>query len=109
MQKVIENIRLVLKPGGLLLFRDYAVGDKAQERFETCGNDKKPLASTSDKCFIRRDNTLSYFFTSEEIDEIFDRSGYTRAQNEYVYRQCHNNKTGITLQRRFIQGRFIKN
>lgn len=51
----IENIKSALRPGGLWLFRDYAVTDAAQARF-------KPERKLSDNLFVRQDGTLSYFF-----------------------------------------------
>ena len=51
----IGNIRNAIKPGGLLLFRDYAVEDAAQARFKA---DRK----LSESLFVRQDGTLAYFF-----------------------------------------------
>lgn len=52
----IDNIKSVLRPGGLWLFRDYAINDAAQYRFK---DDRK----LSDTLFVRQDGTLSYFFS----------------------------------------------
>jgi len=51
-----ENVKSIVKPGGLWLIRDYAVNDAAQLRFK---DDRK----ISDTLFVRQDGTLSYFFT----------------------------------------------
>lgn len=51
----VENVKAVLKEGGLWLIRDYAVNDAAQLRFK---EDRK----ISDSLFVRQDGTLSYFF-----------------------------------------------
>lgn len=50
----------VLKPGGLVLFRDYAAGDEAQQRFAEQDSSKKKLG---ENFYVRRDGTLAYFFT----------------------------------------------
>lgn len=51
----VENVKSVLRAGGLWLVRDYAVNDAAQMRFK---DDRK----IDDSLFVRQDGTLSYFF-----------------------------------------------
>ena len=57
----ISNIDTVLKPGGVLFFRDYAHGDGAEKRF---GSNSK----LGERWFVRQDGTLSYFF----IEGLFE-------------------------------------
>ncbi|MBA0810533.1 hypothetical protein Gohar_002519, partial [Gossypium harknessii] len=51
MPLVLQNIKKVLKPNGYVLFRDYAVGDLAQERFST--KDQQ----ISENFYVRGDGT----------------------------------------------------
>ena len=54
-QQVLHNLAAVLRPGGVLLFRDYAQYDMAMLRF-------KPGSKISENFYTRQDGTMSYFF-----------------------------------------------
>lgn len=54
MSLVLQNIKNILKPTGYVLFRDYAVGDLAQERLT--GKDQK----ISENFYVRGDGTVSF-------------------------------------------------
>lgn len=51
---MLQNLKKVLKPTGHVLFRDYATGDLAQERFD-CKDQK-----ISENFYVRGDGTVSY-------------------------------------------------
>lgn len=99
--RVVQNLRSLLRPGGLLLFRDYGRYDMAQIRF-------KQGSKIADNFYVRQDDTRSYFFTIEEVGELFERNGFDVQSNVYVNRRTINHKEKLNVPRTFLQGKFIR-
>ncbi|OWR51004.1 hypothetical protein KGM_208847 [Danaus plexippus plexippus] len=91
----------VLRPGGVLLFRDYGRYDMAQLRF-------KPGHKISENFYMRQDGTRSYFFTDNELAHLFVGAGFEIHMNDYVQRRTVNFKEGIDVPRIFVQGKYKK-
>lgn len=72
----IANVRRMLKPGGVVLFRDYGRGDLAQVRF-------KAGRYLDENFYIRGDGTRVYFFDEDELRCIFAGGG-TDENGEFV-------------------------
>jgi len=89
---VIRNLWQLLKPGGLVLFRDYGLYDMAQLRF-TPGN------KIAENLYVRQDGTRSYFFAEQELAQLFSRNGFDVVTNKYVHRRTLNRKEGIDVPR----------
>lgn len=98
---VIQNMSKLLKPGGVLLFRDYGRYDMAQIRFSAG-------SKISENFYVRQDGTRSYFFTIEEIGKLFEENGFKTHSNVYVNRRTINHKEKLNVPRTFLQGRFVK-
>ncbi|XP_038208689.1 tRNA N(3)-methylcytidine methyltransferase METTL6 [Zerene cesonia] len=90
-----------LKPGGVLLFRDYGRYDMAQLRF-------KPGHKIADNYYMRQDGTRTYYYTEEELADIFSKAGFEILSNTYVQRRTVNFKEGVDVPRIFVQGKYKK-
>ncbi|GBP08211.1 Methyltransferase-like protein 6 [Eumeta japonica] len=99
--KVAHVAWRALKPGGILLFRDYGRYDMAQLRF-------KPGHKIADNFYMRQDGTRSYYFTEEELLELFTEAGFEILMNTYVERRTVNLKEKIDVPRIFVQGKYRK-
>lgn len=99
--QVAEQLFKLLKPGGVLLFRDYGQYDMAQLRFKA-GN------KIAENFYVRQDNTRSYFFALDETKELFESAGFEVLQNNFIERRTVNKKENINVQRWFLQGKYRK-
>ncbi|KAK3815015.1 MAG: methyltransferase-like protein 6-like protein [Benniella sp.] len=103
LEAAVRNIKDVLKPGGMVCFRDYAVYDAAQVKFSS-----NPGHMLDTNLYVRQDGTLSLFFSTEQIRELFEKEGFTTLECEYVHRETINRAMDISIDRRFLQAKFIK-
>lgn len=99
--KVASNLHQLLKPGGILLFRDYGLYDMAQLRFKA--NNK-----IGENFYVRQDGTCSYFFSLKEAKELYESAGFDIIQNNFIERRTVNKKEGVDVKRWFIQGKYKK-
>ncbi|KAJ1995121.1 hypothetical protein GGI25_001347 [Coemansia spiralis] len=96
----VANIVEILKPGGRVLLRDYGMYDLAQLRF-------KAGHKLEDNLYVRQDGTLSYYFSTERLHELFVRYGnLIELENEYVVKRLVNLKKSIDSERIFAQAKF---
>lgn len=100
-RQTVSNIYRLLKPGGVVLFRDYGLYDMAQLRF-------KPGHKIAENFYMRQDGTRSYYFAEKEVSELFQKAGFTVLVNSYIHRRTINPKENIDVPRIFVQGKFRK-
>uniref|UniRef100_A0A0G4H2D0 Methyltransferase-like protein n=1 Tax=Chromera velia CCMP2878 TaxID=1169474 RepID=A0A0G4H2D0_9ALVE len=94
----------LLKPGGLLLFRDYGRFDLAQLRQAKSGK-----AKLGDNFYVRGDGTRAYYFTTEELLDLFVKeNGLEEVENRYHCREFTNRKMQLQMKRIWVQAKFRK-
>ena len=99
-QQAIKNVQRLLKPGGLVLFRDYGRGDLAQVRF-------KAGRWMEENFYVRGDGTRVYFFEKEELESIWG-DAFDVLNLDVDRRLIVNRQKKIKMYRCWIQGRFQK-
>ncbi|CAL9101102.1 uncharacterized protein LOC135673686 isoform X2 [Musa acuminata AAA Group] len=101
MSSVIEKCFSVLKPGCLLLFRDYGLYDMTMLRF-------LPEQRMGFREYMRSDGTFSYFFSLDIVRDLFLGAGFTELELEYCCITSVNRQRGKKMQRVWIHGKFQK-
>lgn len=108
-QQAVSNTLKVLKPGGVVLFRDYGRGDLAQVRF-------KKGRYLEENFYIRGDGTRVYFFDKEELERIWTgkvegeetATGFEVVDLGVDRRLLVNRAKQLKMYRCWMQGRFRK-
>ena len=57
---------------------------------------------------MRHDKTLAYYFSKEEVVELFKQIGFEVVEIKIIFRQIENRKTQVKMHRLWLQGKFIK-
>lgn len=98
-ENAVRALAKLLKPGGRILFRDYAEGDMAQARFAKS-------STIADNYFVRQDGTLSYFFNERRLHQLMCAAGLFRVYCKRVLRTNVNRKRQIVMNRVFLQAEY---
>ncbi|XP_045809053.1 tRNA N(3)-methylcytidine methyltransferase METTL6 isoform X2 [Trifolium pratense] len=89
MPKSIKECFTVLKPGGMVLFRDY---------------DKR----VGFREYMRSDGTRSYFFCLNTVRNLFLGAGFIELELDYCCVKSVNRKKGKSMRRVWVHGKFQK-
>ncbi|CDO99971.1 unnamed protein product [Coffea canephora] len=99
MPTAIQECFSVLKPGGMLLFRDYGLYDMTMLRFD-------PKQRVGYREYRRSDGTRSYFFSLESTRDLFSSAGFTELELEYCCVKSTNRRNGKLMRRVWVHGKF---
>ncbi len=85
------------------------MNDHSMIRFE-------PGHKLNEKFYVRQDGTRSFFFTLEELEDLFvnklktanNEPLFRKLANEYVFRETVNIKENLKVPRVFIQSKFVR-
>ena len=102
----LKQLRQVMKPDGVLFFRDYALPDHNFFRFLS-----KPGCKLDSVAFGKGDSTTQAFFHKEFATKVFAAAGFEEvddAQSRLTYHcnRIENRKNGKRMDKVFINGTF---
>lgn len=99
MPAMLRHARAVIKPGGLLLVRDYGLYDCRQLR-------RSGLQVEGENLYRRPDGTLLNFFNATSLAELAQSVGFEILESKYICTLNMNRKTGQSMKRVMVHGVF---
>ncbi|RCI13566.1 hypothetical protein L249_5471 [Ophiocordyceps polyrhachis-furcata BCC 54312] len=110
-QRAVRNVHRLLKPGGLVCFRDYGRGDLAQVRF-------RKGRYLEENFYVRGDGTRVYFFDTDELANTWSKTSPEDGEEAVPMFEIENLQADrrllvnrakkLKMYRCWLQGRFRK-
>lgn len=101
MPRLIKECLSILKPGGMVFFRDYGLYDMTMLRF--------PLTQKiGEHQYVRGDGTFSYYFSLDILRELFTKAGFVEIESQFCCVQLLNRRKGQKMRRVWVHGKFQK-
>ncbi|KAK9160470.1 hypothetical protein Syun_006811 [Stephania yunnanensis] len=101
MPKAIGECFGVLRPGGVVLFRDYGLFDMTMLRFH-------PSKRVGFREYVRMDGTRTYFFCLDTVRKLFGDVGFVAVELDYCCVKSTNRRRGKSMRRVWVHGKFQK-
>lgn len=101
MPAAIAAVVARMRPGGVLLIRDYGRYDYAQLRF--AGRHK-----IGENLYVRQDSTRAYFFDTGDIERLASDAGLRVVECRFLCREYTNRREASGLARVFVHARLQK-
>ena len=117
MSQAAKNVAATLKPGGMLLLRDYGRYDEAQIKLGSSRGKR-----LSENFYVKHDSTRVYYFVLEDLERLFGKGGNDGGEEgvwvsgagleivelKYIQRVYKNRSDNTQRRRVWVQGRFRK-
>jgi SAM-dependent methyltransferase len=97
------HVASILKPGGVLLFRDYGRFDEAQLKLGMSRNKR-----LKNNFYRKHDGTKCFYFTLKDLEKLFKGVGLEVLELTYLQRVYDNIKSGEKRRRVWVHARFLK-
>lgn len=97
----LQAVARVLRPGGLLLFRDYGRHDMTQLRFKAARLIRPDL-------YFRGDGTAVHYFAADELAQLARAAGLAVEACDVDRRLLVNRQRRLTMYRIWLQAKFRK-
>lgn len=96
------NAVQALKPGAVLVLRDYGRYDQAQLQLA-----RQRGKRLQEHFYVKQDQTKCYYFSTDELRTLFvEQNDLEELENRYIQRQYQNRGDKTTRRRVWVQARF---
>mmetsp|Transcript_58455 Transcript_58455/g.163773 ORF Transcript_58455/g.163773 Transcript_58455/m.163773 type:complete len:339 (-) Transcript_58455:741-1757(-) len=103
MPRAARHVASSLKPGGILIFRDYGRYDEAQMKLGVSRNKR-----IKDNYYRKHDGTKCYYFSLDDLERLFVDAGLKVLELYYLRRAYGNKASGEIRRRVWVQARLVK-